>query len=138
MSYFFIFFMARDFKNLRIFGMSYDFLLQIYKVLPLLPESEFRNIFSQLQRASTSIVLNIVEGASNRSNKVFLNHLQYSYGSCREVEVLLLLCRDLNYIEVDIFENLFCLLDELSGSLFKFMRSVDKEVKVNRVNYSLL
>ena len=130
--------MARDFRKLRVFGLSYDFLLRVYDVLPLLPDFESRNVFSQLQRAATSVVLNVVEGASMRSNRVFLNHLQYSYGSCRECEVLLLLCRDLDYFDKDVFDSLNGLLDELSGSLFNFMRSVEREVKVKKENYSLL
>jgi len=115
--------MGRDFRKLKIFHLSYQFLLEIYGVLPLLPEIELRNVFSQMQRASTSMVLNIVEGASNRSNKVFFNHLQYSYGSCREVEVILMLCFDLNYIPKDVFEKLSSQLDELKACLFRLLRN---------------
>ena len=128
--------MARNFKNLKIYQKSYTFLLEVYDVLPLFPDYEARNMFSQLQRAGTSIVLNIVEGSSNRSNKVFLNHLQYSYGSCKEVEVLLLLARDLKYIDSLLFDKLFSLLDELSANLFRFMQSVDNEISSSKNNYS--
>lgn len=130
--------MARDFRKLRAFHLGYSFLLDVYKILDLLPDFEARNIFSQLQRAGTSIVLNIAEGASMRSNKVFLNHLQYSYGSCRECEVLLLLCRDLGYVNLELFHALNASLEELKASLFKFMRAVNSEIKVKKENYSLL
>lgn len=130
--------MARDFRKFRVFNLAYSFLLEIYKFLPSLPESELRNVFSQLQRASTSVVLNIVEGASNSSNRVFLNHLKYSYGSCKEVEVLLMLCFDLGYLEKDLFSDLSSSLEELKASLFLFMRSVDKEILLRKENYSLL
>lgn len=113
--------------------------MRLYReVLPLLPESEARNLFSQLQRAGTSVVLNVVEGASNRSNKVFLNHLQYSYGSCKEVEVVLGLCFDLGFLEKSLLESLLSDLEELKASLYRFMRAVEKEVVVKQVNYSLL
>ena len=128
--------MSRNFNDLKIFVLSYDFLLEVYEVLPLFPESELRNMYSQLQRASTSIVLNIVEGASNRSNKVFLNHLQYSFGSCKEVMVLLRLAKDLSYIDETLFVRLNSLIDELSASIYRFMQSVDKEIKLYRKNYS--
>ena len=110
--------MGSDFRKLKIFHLSYQFLLEIYGVLPLLPEIELRNVYSQMQRAATSSVLNIVEGASNRSNKVFLKHIRYSYGSCQEVEVILMLCLDLNYIPRDVFEKLSSQLEELKASLF--------------------
>ena len=128
--------MVRDFKKLKIYNLSYSFLLEVYGVLPLLPDFEAKNMFSQLQRAATSIVLNIVEGSAHRSNKVFLNHLQYSYGSSKEVEVLLFLARDLHYIDESFFSVLLVLLDELSGSIFKFMKSIDRDLSSNKLNYS--
>jgi len=131
--------MGRDFHKMKIYGLARRFLLRLYReVLPLLPESEARNLFSQLQRAGTSVVLNVVEGASNRSNKVFLNHLQYSYGSCKEVEVVLGLCFDLGFLEKSLLESLSSDLEELKASLYRFMRAVEKEVVVKQVNYSLL
>ena len=114
--------MSRNIENLKIYNLAYDFLLEIYaSVLPSFPESELRNMYSQLQRAATSIVLNIAEGASNRSNKVFFNHLQYSYGSCKEVQVLLKLSLDLNFIPSDVFVSLNSSLDKLMAFIFKFM-----------------
>ncbi len=130
--------MGRNFKHLKIFHLSYDFLLEIYALLPTLPEVELRNMFSQLQRSATSIVLNIVEGSSNKSNRVFGNHLQYSYGSSREVEVLLMLAFDLNYIDKDLFVALSGKLEELKASIYRFMQSVEKEVVSGKKNYSLV
>ena len=128
--------MGRDFKKLKIFHLSYSFLLEIYSLLPLLPDTEQRNMYDQLQRSATSIVLNIVEGASNKSNKVFANHLQYSYGSCKEVDVILMLAFDLNYIDEILYLGLKNILEKLKASLFRFMQSVEKEVNTGKVNYS--
>jgi len=105
--------MGRDFRKLKIFQMSYNFLLEVYAMLDCFPDYEMKNMFSQLQRAATSIVLNIVEGSANKSNKVFLNHLQYSYGSSKEVTVLLMLALDLNYIDESLFSALNIKLDQL-------------------------
>lgn len=127
--------MARNFHNLKIFHLSYQFLLEVYSILPALPETELRNMYSQLQRASTSVVLNIVEGCSNRSNKVFFNHLQYSYGSCREIEVLLMLAYDLSYIDKELYFALKNQLEEVKASLYNFMKSVDKEIVLQKQNY---
>ena len=128
--------MGRDYRKLKVYGLAYNFLLELYTVLPELPETELRNMYSQLQRAGTSIVLNIVEGCSNRSNKVFLNHLQYSYGSAKEVDVLLQLCYDLNYIDKEVFLALSRVLEELKAALYRFMQSVDKEIVLSKPNFS--
>jgi four helix bundle protein len=127
--------MARKLENLKIYNLSYDFVIQIYKILKKLPQSEERNIFSQLQRASTSIVLNIAEGSSNVSNRVFFNHLQYSYGSCKEVKVLLRLCLDLEYISSDNFLEIIEKLEELTASLFKFMEIIQNKMNERERNY---
>jgi four helix bundle protein len=129
--------MGRNFRNLNIYQLSYDFLLEVYGILPLFPEQELRNMHSQLQRAATSVVLNIVEGCSNKSNKVFLNHLQYSYGSCQEIDVLLKLACDLNYIDKETYEVLHKQLDHIKGKVFKFMQTIDKELFFGRNNYNL-
>ncbi len=130
--------MGRNYKNLKIYELAYKFLLEIYvSVLPSIPEEEQRNITSQLQRAATSIVLNIVEGCSMRSNKVFFNHLQYSYASAKEVQVLLELCHDLNYLDKEIYPLLYTKSEELNATIYKFMRTVDKEILLRRNNYAL-
>lgn len=122
--------MVRDFKKLKIYHLSYNFLLEIYAMLDCFPDYELRNMFSQLQRAATSCVLNIVEGSANKSNKVFYNHLQYSYGSSKEVEVLLMLAYDLNYIEKELFDSLMNNLEELKGSLYNFMKIINEDIKI--------
>ena len=131
--------MARDYRKLKVYGLAHRFLLRIYgDVLPILPASEQHNIYSQLQRAATSILLNIVEGASHRSNKVFANHLQYSYGSAKEVDVLLSLCFELGYLSETLFQEFSAVLEELKASLFQFMKAVEKEVVLRGQNYSLI
>ncbi|HIH42366.1 TPA: four helix bundle protein [Candidatus Woesearchaeota archaeon] len=129
--------MGRDFKNLQIWQLSYQFVLDCYRLLNKLPENEERNIKDQLRRAATSITLNIAEGCSYRSNKAFLNHLNYAYGSAKECDVLLLLCKDLKYISYDEFHQIAAALDKLKSFLYRFMLSVQKEILHNQSNYSL-
>ena len=86
---------ARNYKNLQIYHLSYDLTLKIYKVIEKFPEYEIKNMSLQLRRAIVSIPLNIAESTSRKSPKEFLNFLTYSYGSAKEVEVLLNLSKDL-------------------------------------------
>ena len=127
--------MSRSYKQLRIYQQAYEILLEIYDILRLIPKEEENNIKTQLQRAATSIVLNIAEGSAMKSNKVFLNHLQYSYGSAQEVEVILKISYDLKYIEKEIYEIITNKLEQLKGSLYKFTKRVDEEIKQRKNNY---
>ena len=97
---------ARNYKNLQIYHLSYDLTLKIYKVIEKFPEYEIKNMSLQLRRAIVSIPLNIAESTSRKSPKEFLNFLTYCYGSAKEVEVLLNLSKDLGYIDQEEFSTL--------------------------------
>ena len=116
----------RNFYNLEICNISYALVLKIYKITEKFPKEETNNITSQIKRAAISIPLNIAEGSTRFTKRAYLQFLNYSYGSSREVEVLLLLCRDLNYITQEEFKLLFEEIDKLSKKLYKFINVVDK------------
>lgn len=118
--------MARNYKNLEIWNLSYELVLDIYKASEGFPESEKGNITSQLRRAAVSITLNIAEGSSRKTKKSFLQFYEYAYGSAKEVEVLLMLCRDLNYIDINTYENLNRKLNSLLIKTYRFLIGVNK------------
>ena len=119
--------MARNFKTLEIWRLGYNLTLDFYKLTEEFPENERDNLTSQIRRASSSVPLNIAEGCSRQTKKAFLQFLMYAYGSCRELEVLLMLSRDLNYISNEIYDDVNEKLDKLSRKLFVFQRKVEKE-----------
>ncbi len=65
------------------------------------PKDEIYGLSSQIRRASASIGLNIAEGCGRGSDADFGRFLQMSLGSASEVEYLLILCKELNYIDED-------------------------------------
>jgi len=60
-----------------------------------------------------------------------LQFLSYAYGSCRELEVLILLSKDLNYINIDEFNLLNDKINYLGAMIFSFMTKVEKETWLN-------
>ena len=119
--------MARLYKNMEIWKLSYNFVLKIYKLLNKLPETEKDNITPQMRRAAVSMPINIAEGAGKRSKKEFLNYLNIAYGSAKELDVLLSLCNDLKYINKKDYLLYFDDLDKLMAKLFLFMRDLEKD-----------
>jgi len=119
--------MARNFKELDIWKLSYSLTLDFYRLSEKFPEHELNNLTSQIRRASTSIPLNIAEGCSRYSKKAFLQFLSYAYGSCKELDVLLMLSRDLKYVKNEEYKDLYEKLDKLMRKLFVFMNKVEKE-----------
>ena len=120
--------MARQYKNMEIYHLGYNFVLNIYKKTESFPKSEKDNITSQLRRAAVSIPLNIAEGSTRNTKKAFLQFLVYSFGSGKEVEVLLNLSLDLKFINQKDYDVLSQQLDKLMAKLFLFMRSLETRV----------
>ncbi|MBL7055796.1 four helix bundle protein [Candidatus Woesearchaeota archaeon] len=117
--------MARLYKKMEIFQLGYSLTVDVIKLVEKLPDKEKDNIASQMRRAVTSIPVNIAEGSVKKSQKEFLNYLSHAYGSAKELEVLLMLCRDLRYIPIKTFDRIHNDLDKLMAKLFGFMENIE-------------
>ncbi|MBW2989675.1 four helix bundle protein [Candidatus Woesearchaeota archaeon] len=117
--------MARLYKNMEIFRLGYGLAIDIHKMLDKFPEKEKDNIISQTRRSATSIPLNIAEGSAKKSYKEFLKYLSHAYGSAKELDVLLSMSKDLNYITEEEYSSLFKKLDKLMAKLFAFMGNIE-------------
>ena len=98
----------RDFKKYDIWKLSHVFTLKIYDLTKSFPKDEIYGIISQIRRASSSIPTNISEGCGRDSDAEFNRFLTIALGSASEVEYLIILSKDLNYID----ENHFITLNE--------------------------
>jgi four helix bundle protein len=56
------------FQRLQVYQLALDHLDMAYCLTPTFPRSESLNLRSQLERASTSIVLNIAEGSTGQTD----------------------------------------------------------------------
>ena len=110
---------------MEIFQIAYSLAIDIHKMLDKFPEKEQDNITSQTRRAVTSISLNIAEGSVKKSYREFLQFLTYSYGSAKELDVLLSMSKDLGYITKKDYDFLFEKLDKLMAKLFGFMKNIE-------------
>jgi len=124
--------MARLYKNMEIYQLSYTLAIDIHKMLDRFPDKEKDNIISQMRRAVTSIPLNIAEGSVKKSYREFLNFLSYAYGSAKELDVLLSMSKDLGYISKRDHESLFGKLDKLMAKLFSFMGNIESRFETKK------
>ena len=98
--------MIQSFKDLEIYQKSKKLLMDIYKITEEYPEQEKFNVISQLRRSVLSIPLNIAEGYGRKSKEDFKRFLKISLGSSNEVEALLEISKELNYLEEKEYQNL--------------------------------
>jgi four helix bundle protein len=83
----------QDYHQLDTWQRSMDYAVSIYGFVKELPESERYNLVSQLQRAVTSVPLNIAEGSASATKAEFARFLGYAYRSLKEVITCLELCQ---------------------------------------------
>jgi len=89
----------RDFKKYDIWQLSHSLTLEIYKLTANFPKEEIYSLTSQIRRAASSVPTNISEGCGRNSDKEFNYFLNIALGSASETEYLLILSRDLQYID---------------------------------------
>jgi four helix bundle protein len=56
------------FQKLQVYQLSLAYVDAVYELSRLLPDKEKYNLASQIERAATSIVLNIAEGSTGQSD----------------------------------------------------------------------
>ena len=96
----------RDFKKYDIWKLSHLLTLKVYDITKSFPKDEIYGIISQIRRASSSIPTNISEGCGRDSDSEFNRFLTIALGSASEVEYLIILSKDLNYIDDNSFSTL--------------------------------
>ena len=90
-------------KNLIVWQKSMELVTAIYVATKTFPKEELFGIVLQMRRSAVSIPSNIAEGSSRTSEAEFSHFLEYSIGSCFEVETQLELAKRRGYISEDQF-----------------------------------
>jgi|TARA_B110000495_G_scaffold86569_1_gene74593 four helix bundle protein len=96
----------RDFKKYDIWKLSHSFTLEVYSLTKTFLKEEIYGITSQIRRASSSIPTNINEGCGRDSDAEFNRFLTIALGYATESEYLIILSKELNYIDLSSFEKL--------------------------------
>jgi len=86
-------------------------------------------LIDQIRRASISIMANIAEGFDSGTPKSFINFLNYSYRSASEVQSLLYISLDQQYISQEKFEILFNNLNEVKNLIGGFIKYLKNKLK---------
>ena len=114
------------YRDLQIYERSYNAALEIYWITKRYPETEKYALSNQMQRASTSIALNIAEGYAKKESQAELKRfLQMAIGSANEMSVLLDFSKDLGYITKKEYEKLSQEYDEIGRMINSFAKSID-------------
>ncbi|MEK9175903.1 MAG: four helix bundle protein [Patescibacteria group bacterium] len=114
-----------DFTDLIVWQKGHLLVLEIYTVTRIFPSSERLGLASQMQRAAVSITSNIAEGFARRSKKEKLQFYYTALSSLSELRNQLLICRDLKYIDGQMFNSLEVHAIEVRKLLNGFINSAE-------------
>ena len=78
----------------------------------------------QIRKAASSVMLNIAEGFGRRSHKEFIQFLFIAHGSIAEVQSVLYIALDNNYISEDIFFEIYNKCTETSKIISGLIKSL--------------
>jgi len=98
--------MSQNFQNLEVWKDAIEFHKKIVLQILKFPKEEIYAMSSQLRRASLSISNNIAEGCGRESSKDLKKFLNIAMGSTKEVESMIIMAKELEYISTEIFNEL--------------------------------
>ncbi|WP_233558497.1 four helix bundle protein [Aquimarina sp. BL5] len=114
----------RDFKELKVWTKSHKLCLLIYGITNEFPNEEKFGVISQIRRASSSVPTNIAEGCGHDSNKEFARYLRIASASISEVEYLVILSADLNYVQEEQKIELMNQVISIKKMLYHLVKSI--------------
>ncbi|HMB24019.1 MAG TPA: four helix bundle protein [Anaerolineales bacterium] len=118
----------KDFRSLKVWGKAHGLTLAIYKSTAQFPKQELYSLTNQIQRAAVSVPANIAEGCGKDSDAELKRYFVIAMGSASELEYLLLLAHELDYLQVDNYQALQNDLVETRKMLNSFIQTL----KANR------
>lgn len=119
----------KSYKDLIVYQKGYRLALDVYRVTKEYPPDERFGLISQMRRCAVSIPLNIAEGYRRNSIKEYIQFVHIACGSCGELETLISLSRDLEFIDYECFAKLYELQEEVSKLLNGLIKSLTKSTK---------
>jgi four helix bundle protein len=117
-------------QNLDAWKKSFDLVKKVYVLTKPFPPEEKFGLTSQIRRCVVSIPANIAEGSARRSDKELIQFLYISLGSASELDTLLLLSKDLGFIDPETCDSVIVDLDSIFRLILGFINSVKKRVAV--------
>ena len=91
--------MIKSYKDLEVYQEGYRLSIEVYKLTAHISPEAYE-LVKQIKRACISIPLNIAEGYGKRESKAeFKRFLRMALGSVNEIEVLVEMLKDLQFID---------------------------------------
>lgn len=98
--------MTAPFEKLKVWQLSHELALQIYKSTANFPTPERYGIISQIRRAAVAVPTNIVEGNARNHRNEYIQYCHVARAMIAEVKYLLRLSFDLGFLPDEKYQSL--------------------------------
>ncbi|TWT93670.1 four helix bundle protein [Neorhodopirellula pilleata] len=114
----------KNFRELRVWEKSHEFVLALYSCTRQFPSEERYGLTSQIRRAAVSVPSNIAEGCGRSGDNELARFCDIAMGSASETEYQLLLAKDLGYLDHQTYQTLESQLISVRRMLNSFIRTL--------------
>ncbi len=111
-------------RQLEAWQRCRELVREVYRATEPFPLRERYGLSAQLRRAAVSAVANIAEGYARYGRAELAHALSLALGSLAEVDALLLIARDLDYLDEVTHGRLARVRDEASRASFGLQRRI--------------
>jgi len=112
-----------NFKKLRVWQLAKDLAVKIYKLTKTPKLSKDFGLRDQIQRSAISIPANIAEGDELDTNKQSIRHFYIAKGSIAELQTLLIISNEIDYIDLDTLNSIHNDCDVISVMLNRLIKA---------------
>jgi len=114
-------------KELEVWRKAHGLVLEIYRLTARFPSAERFRLTDQLCRAASSVPANIVEGQARQTTKEYIHFLYNARGSLEETRYHLLLAKDLELLDSDVYASLEKEYETVSKMLNGLIQSLGRK-----------
>ncbi|MEO6883098.1 MAG: four helix bundle protein [Bacteroidia bacterium] len=119
----------RPHKKLIVWQNAIEFVKRIYVLTNKFPEGGKFGLISQLRRTAVSVPTNISEDAARNTKKEFIQFLYIASGSLSEVDTLLTISNEINYINLTEYNSVNEMMGKISALLNRLIKKLKEDLK---------
>ncbi|WP_420603363.1 four helix bundle protein [Flagellimonas sp.] len=117
-----------DYRNYKVWQKAHLLVIEVYQMTDTFPKKEQFGLVSQINRAVVSIPTNIAEGCGRETQKELIRFLYISSGSAHELEYLVMLSKELNFINQEHFNMLSPKIEEIKKMLASLINKIKQDL----------
>jgi four helix bundle protein len=116
----------KTYRELIVWQKAMELVTHIYKLSKSFPKEESFGLTSQMRRSAVYIPANVAEGYGRKSTQDYLRFLNIARSSTYELQTLLEIANNLNYITSDSFSNVFEKSKEIERMLSALIAKINR------------